>query len=82
MSDYREADGIKIPFVTTLSIDAGMKIEQVITITKVTHNTELPSDTFTPPKDVQELIDDKAKKPASPETPATPTAPATPGEKK
>jgi hypothetical protein len=82
MSDYREADGIKIPFVTTLSIDAGMKIEQVITITKVTHNTELPSDTFTPPKDVQELIDDKAKKPASPETPAAPTAPATPGEKK
>lgn len=80
LSDYRDADGVKIPFKTTMVIAMGQEIRQTIAFTKVTHNAELPADTFNPPKDVQALIDKPAGKPE--EKPAEKPAEAKPEEKK
>lgn len=84
LSDYRDAGGIKFPFKHVMQLTvAGIKVEQTMNFTKVTHNTEMPADTFSPPKDVQALIDKAAKKKAAAdkakETPASPAA--TPTEK-
>ncbi|XVJ57839.1 MAG: hypothetical protein HEQ23_04950 [Tepidisphaera sp.] len=69
LEDYRDIDGVKVPFKVTMAVSAGVKIEQVMTFSKISHNAEVPADSFTPPKEVQELIDAKkkaAEKPAEP----------------
>ena len=86
MEDYREVDGMKVAFKAIMAISAGAKIEQIMTFTKITHNTELPATTFNPPKDVQDLIDaakKKADKPAEPtKTEPAKADPKKPEEKK
>jgi outer membrane lipoprotein-sorting protein len=89
MADYRDVDGMKVAYKAIMAISAGAKIEQVMTFTKITHNTELPASTFNPPKDVQDLIDaakKDAEKPANKpaDKPAAPASadPKKPEEKK
>jgi len=54
MLDYREVDGLKIPFRMEQSM---MNMTQVIEVTSVEHNTKLDDTTFVPPEAVQRLID-------------------------
>lgn len=55
MSDYREVDGLKYPFVITQVIGGGM---QTITfeVKSVKHNQKLPSDTFATPEAVKAML--------------------------
>lgn len=72
MSDYREFEGVKIPYTNSVKIAVGPGIEQVLKIEKLAHNVELPADAFKPSADVQELIDKESKgdkKDAAPEAP-------------
>lgn len=70
VSDYRDVDGIKIPFKTATT--AGPQ-NLAITVEKVTHNAEIPDSTFDLPKEIKELVEAN-KKPA----PAAAPAPASP----
>lgn len=70
ITDYREVDGVKLPFSTTVKIPVGPGIEQILKIEKITHNSELPKDAFKPSADVQELIDKDAKKGTDAKDPA------------
>jgi outer membrane lipoprotein-sorting protein len=70
VADYREVDGIKIPFKT--STIAGPQ-NLSITIEKVTHNAEIPDATFDLPKEIKELIEaTKKSEPAATPAPASP----------
>jgi zinc protease len=73
IEDYREVDGVKIPFKTRVQI-VGMGIEQVVSFEKIEQNTEIPADRFAVPEEIKKAME----KPAAPATPATP-APATGG---
>jgi hypothetical protein len=55
-SDYREVDGIKIPFQTTVAF-AGQEI--VTTTDKVEHNVEIPAETFALPDDIKKLLEQR-----------------------
>lgn len=57
VSDYRDVDGVKVPFVATMTFSSSEALQQVMTFKTVTHNTTLAADTFTAPKEVQALID-------------------------
>jgi hypothetical protein len=70
-SDYREVDGVKLPFKTTIKINVGPGMEQVMTIEKLTHNTEIAADAFKAPAEVQELIDAKKKNEEKKDAPKT-----------
>jgi len=75
VTDYREVDGVKLPYSTTVKIPVGPGIEQILKIEKVSHNVELPKDAFKPSADVQELIDNEGKKSAPETKDAAPAAP-------
>jgi hypothetical protein len=56
-SDYREVDGIRIPFKM---VNKAMGQEFTITIEKVEHNIDLPEGVFDPPPEIQALLDKAA----------------------
>ncbi len=60
--DYREVDGIKIPFKT---ISRGFNMEEVITLSRVVHNQELPENRFTLPNEIKQLVARSEKKVSS-----------------
>lgn len=64
VSDYRDVDGVKLPFKTIQRV-AGM--EQIMVIDSVETNPKLPPDTFDLPTPIKELR--KAQKSASQPTP-------------
>jgi hypothetical protein len=53
ISDYREVDGILLPFKVRVAV-AGQT--RVMTNTSVKHNVELPADRFAVPEDILALI--------------------------
>lgn len=56
--DYKEVDGLRMPHRSETDV-AGAK--RVLTIHEVKHNVDLPADRFTPPADVQKLIEARKK---------------------
>ena len=68
MSDYRDVDGVKIPFVLT---QRAMGMEQVFKTEKVEHK-DIPAERFAIPAEVQALID--AAKKGAPADATTPPA--------
>ncbi|MFO0860197.1 MAG: hypothetical protein U0570_06535 [Phycisphaerales bacterium] len=71
-SDYREVDGIKMPFKQTVKV---MQNEMVTTVEKAALNVEIPASRFELPKEVKDLLEkqkaDATKAPApAPATPA------------
>jgi zinc protease len=70
-SDYREVDGIKVPFKTTMS---QMGQEGTLTLTEVRHNIDLPANMFDMPEEIKKLSAQQQPEAA----PATPAAPETP----
>lgn len=67
VSDYREVDGIKIPFKTTQSFNGQ---EMTLTIKSVEHNTNLPADAFAMPDIIKKIKDAAQQAPAAPAAPA------------
>jgi len=63
ISDYRDVDGIKLPFKTTQSFNGQ---EMTLTIKSVTHNTNLPPDTFAMPEIIKKIKDAAQQVPAAP----------------
>jgi hypothetical protein len=53
MQDYREVDGVQMPFRNRSSV---MGQEMVIQIDSVTHNIDMPEDMFAVPEDIKELM--------------------------
>jgi zinc protease len=53
LEDYRDVDGLLMPFKTTESV-MGMNIE--FTATSIAHNAEIPADRFDLPKPVQDQL--------------------------
>ena len=53
IADYREVDGIKVPFKVT---EFAMGQEQIVVIESVEHNVDLPDGLFSPPAEIQSLI--------------------------
>jgi hypothetical protein len=60
--DYREVDGLKIPFKTDGEM---MSMQQIMTFTSVEHNVKLPDDLFVLPEDVAAVVANAAKKGAA-----------------
>jgi hypothetical protein len=58
-ADYREVDGILIPYENVVKI---MGQERKMTIGSVKHNIELPADVFGLPAEIQALVDKPAAK--------------------
>jgi len=54
LGDYREVDGIQMPFATRLNI---MGQDRVVTMTGVQHNVDMPDTLFAIPEEIQELIE-------------------------
>jgi hypothetical protein len=82
-SDYRDVDGIKLPYKTIQTIP-NAKLE--IVFSEVKHNVDLAADTFDLPEEVQKLVEKKKARESQPAAPAgsTPTPkppppPAAPG---
>jgi hypothetical protein len=69
LSDYREADGVKIPCKVTIS---QMGQEIVLATDQVQHNVEVPAGRFDPPAAVKALLE-------APTAPTAPSAPVAPG---
>lgn len=69
LEDYREIDGIKMPFKTTQS---AMGNKFTITLESVQHNVDLPADTFEVPSEVKALQGDAPTEGATPPAEATP----------
>jgi len=57
LSDYKEVDGILLPFETVLKM-MGQEIKTVTTSIK--QNVELPADTFAPPEEIASLLENEA----------------------
>jgi hypothetical protein len=55
-SDWREIDGVKMPFKSTQELKS-MGLEQVIAMDKVETNVDIPADTFELPEDVKKLAE-------------------------
>jgi hypothetical protein len=53
LGDYREVDGLLLPFETRIVV---LGSERKLTMLEIRHDVELPADRFTPPQDVRELI--------------------------
>jgi outer membrane lipoprotein-sorting protein len=53
-SDWREVDGIKMPFKSTQSLTS-VGLEQILQLEKIENNTDIPDDKFELPADVKEL---------------------------
>jgi hypothetical protein len=59
LGDWREVDGIRLPFEMTQAMG---DIQKLRIVTKsIEHNVEIPADRFAPPEDVQRLVDARAK---------------------
>lgn len=56
--DYRDVDGVKVPFKTQMS-QGGMS--GTLTMTEVKHNVDLPADFFAMPAEVKALKEQQAK---------------------
>lgn len=67
-SDYREVEGVKIPFSQTVKM-AGTEMKSVVE--KADFNTDIPDTKFALPADVKALLDAQ-KKPAPADKPANP----------
>jgi outer membrane lipoprotein-sorting protein len=60
-SDYREFEGVKMPFKTSVSIAlGGMQLEQNIEVEKIENNVDIPDSKFEMPEDVKELVKKQA----------------------
>lgn len=59
ISDYKTVDGVMFPHKTLVKV---MGMEQVLTIEKLEHNTDIPAEKFNPPADVKKLLE-KPKEP-------------------
>jgi len=70
LSDYREIDGIKMPFKTTQS---AMGNTFTITLESVQHNVDLPADTFAIPAEVKALQGGAPAEGQTPPSDAKPT---------
>jgi zinc protease len=57
-SDYKDVDGVKIPFTLTQKV---LTQEIVITLTEIKHNVEVPADTFRRPAAADEPAKKKAE---------------------
>lgn len=78
MEDYREVDGLKLPFKTTQNM---MGVQIITAFESVEHNVELAPDTFAMPETVKKVLEaqqkpaeaapavDPAAEPAKPATP-------------
>jgi hypothetical protein len=65
-SDYRDVDGIKVPFKSSQQISiAGMQIEQTMQMTKVQQNVEIPDEKFKLPADIEALLKKQSSVPAT-----------------
>jgi len=60
--DYRDVDGIKIPFKV---ISRGFNMEEVVTLSRVVHNQELPENRFALPNEIKQLVARSEKKVSS-----------------
>jgi len=67
LEDYREVDGIRLPFRTRIQV---MEDERVITVQRIRHNVELAEDLFRVPPEVRAL-EEKGKE-AEQESPRLP----------
>jgi outer membrane lipoprotein-sorting protein len=56
-SDWRDCDGVQVPFKTTHLIQP-IAIEQTIELTKVESNVDIPADKFELPEEIRDLLDD------------------------
>lgn len=54
--DYREVDGVKMPFTTTQAL-AGIELK--ISVDEVKHNVEIPAETFAVPEAIKKLQETK-----------------------
>jgi hypothetical protein len=69
-NDWRDVDGVKLPFRMNQQIDP-LGIEQTIEFTKVEHNVDIPAEKFALPDEVKDLL-----KESEPPTTAPATQPA------
>lgn len=53
LSDYREVDGVRLPFSTRATV---MGQDRVFTVESVEHNVEMPAERFAVPEEIQELL--------------------------
>jgi len=60
LSDYRQVDGIMVPFRT---MERMLMQQMLTTISNVEHNVELPADAFAPPDEVKALLAKGAAEP-------------------
>ena len=65
-SDYRDVDGIKIPFLSVQEIEA-FQMEMRMVTTKVEQNVELPAEEFKMPDSIQKILDKEKQKDAEKE---------------
>jgi hypothetical protein len=71
VEDYREVDGLKVPFKTT---QTGNGLTFVVTIEKMEHNVDVPPEKLALPDDVKKLLAKQATQPAT--QPAATTMPS------
>jgi len=71
--DWREIDGVKLPFKLEQKIDP-MGIEQTIQFTEIKNNPEIPAEKFALPQEVKDLLEDTGAPATQPAT--TPPASA------
>ncbi|MEM1330825.1 MAG: outer membrane lipoprotein-sorting protein [Planctomycetota bacterium] len=57
MRDYREVDGLKVPFETEIEI-AAMGMKQIVKFDSVEHGVEVDDSIFAPPAEVKEIMGD------------------------
>lgn len=57
-SDYREVDGVKMPFASILRVPS-VGFEMTTRVEEVKHNVELPAETFALPDDIKKLQESK-----------------------
>ncbi len=56
LGDYRDVDGILMPFVTRVIV---MGQERVVTVTAISQNIDMPDTLFAIPGEIQELMEDQ-----------------------
>jgi outer membrane lipoprotein-sorting protein len=52
-TDYRDVDGVKISFKTTMDV---MGQQRIVTIRSIEHNVDLPADRFALPEEIKALV--------------------------
>jgi len=66
ISDYREVDGVKLPFSTSQKVQG---VEMKMTVKEVKNNVEIPADKFNLPADIKALTEKPKVAPAPPTEP-------------